>query len=228
MFKDLKRSKNQRLHYKQAGNAMVYVLIALALFGFLTITLSSQNDQADGQNLDDEQAALYANELMSYAASAQNAVDMMIATGSEIDDLDFVLPSDAAFNTPPHYNKVFHPLGGGLNYEEKFNEDAQNHATDSQWAINTGINIVWTPTTANDVTISAYFVKQQVCEEINKTILGNTTIPVTASPHAEYFLSTGTTNFDMTECAACEGYPSLCVENDTNDNYSFYSIIAAQ
>jgi hypothetical protein len=51
---------------------------------------------------------------------------------------------------------------------------------------------------------------------------------VTSSPHDDYFLSTGTIDFDTAECAACEGYPSLCVENDTNDNYSFYNVIAAQ
>lgn len=209
------------------GNAMVYVLIALALLGFLTITLSNQGDQADGQDISDEQAQLYANELISYVTSAQQVVDMMMATGSEIDDLSFVNPTSGGFDTPPHFNKVFHPAGGGLNYQEKFGSTIQNGAT-SQWAVNTNINVEWTPTTSNDVILTAYFLTRPICEIINQDITGSSTIPVTASPHDEYFLATGTTDFDVTECAACDGYPSLCVENDSNDNYSFYNIIAAQ
>lgn len=221
-----KNYSNQKEH-PSSGNAMIYVLIALALFGFLTLTLTNQNNQADGQDLDDEQAALYANELISYVASAQQVVDMMMSTGTEIDDLNFVIPSNAAFDTPPNHNKVFHPAGGGLNYAAKFSEDIQNGAT-SVWAVNKNINVEWTPTTADDVVITAYFVNKQICEIINKRITGSATIPITASPHADYFLSTGTTDFDTSECAACDGYPSLCVENDTNDNYSFYNIIVAR
>jgi hypothetical protein len=214
-------------HNKARGNAMIYVLIALALFGFLTITISSQNDQADGQDIDAEHAELYANELLSYVASAQQVVDMMLSTGSEISDLDFTNPSSVGFDTPPHHHKVFHPTGGGLNYQEKFSPDIQNDAT-SIWSINNSINVQWTQSAANDVIISAYFIKQSICESINKKITGLSTIPATANPHAEYFLSAGTTDLDLTECADCDGKPTLCVNNDTNDNYTFYSIIAAQ
>jgi len=212
---------------KQHGNAMIYVLIAIALFGFLTMTLSRTNNEADGQDIDDEQAALYALELMEYAASAQSVVDMLITSGSEINDLDFVNPTSAGFNTPPHYHKVFHPQGGGLNYKPELNEAIQNGGA-SVWAINSNTHVEWTPSTANDAILTAYFLTRQICEIINEKLTGSSTIPVTASPHADYFLDTGTTDLDATECAACDGQPALCVENDTNDNYSFYSIIAAQ
>ncbi|HPD83633.1 MAG TPA: hypothetical protein PLK85_07445 [Alphaproteobacteria bacterium] len=212
---------------KNAGNAMIYILIALALFGFLTLTLTKQNNQADNQDLSEEVAKVYANELIEYISSTQQALDMMLSTGAEIGDLDFVKPTEAGFNTAPHIYKLFHPQGGGLNYQQKFNEAIQN-SPDSVWDINNNINVQWTPTTANDVIITAYFIKKEVCEEINRKITGSTAIPITANPHADYFLSTGTTDFDTTECAACNGYATLCVENDTNDNYSFYSIIAAQ
>ena len=35
----------------ERGNAMVYILIALALFGFLTVTMSRQSGQSDSRNL---------------------------------------------------------------------------------------------------------------------------------------------------------------------------------
>lgn len=205
---------------------MVYVLIALALFGFLTLTLSNQNDQTDGEGIRDEETMLYVNELLSYVGSAQQAADMMISTGTAPNNLDLVLPTAAAFNTAPHIHKLFHPQGGGLNYQEKFSENLQNGAT-SQWAVNNNINVEWTPSTNNDVILTAYFITQEACAAINQIITGSATIPATDSPHAEYFLSTGTTALNTAECAACDGYPALCVENDTTDNYSFYNIIVA-
>lgn len=212
------------------GNAMIYILIAIALFAGLTLTLSRQNSGTDGQSLDDEVIGFYANELIEYVGSAQQVVNMMTATGSEIDDLDFVDPTKAAFNTGSPIHKVFHPEGGGLNYRPAIKEDIANGAT-SQWAVNTNINVEWTPTGAageNDVLFTAYFINRDVCARINKLITGSETIPATLSPHAEYFLETGTTELNTTECPGCEGYSSLCVENNTGDNYSFYNIIEAR
>jgi hypothetical protein len=192
---------------KQRGNAMIYVLIALAMFGFLTMTLTRSNNQADNQDIDDEQATFYALELMEYATSAQAAVDMMLFSGSEIDDLDFVTPDDVAFNTtpPPNYHKLFHPQGGGLNHQAQFNDAIQNSGAASVWDVNNNINVEWTLSAQNDVVLTAYFLTRQICEIINKEITGSTAIPITSSPHADYFLNTGTTDFDTTECAACNG-----------------------
>ncbi len=227
----IKTIENSNKH--QGGNAMVYVLVALALFGFLTMTLSRSNNQADRQNISDEQAEFYTTELIEYVASAQNVIEMMLATGSEIDDLDFINPSSGGFDTPPHTHKLFHPQGGGLNYQEKFSEEIQNDAA-SVWVINENIDVEWTKldtdglTPLDDVILTAYFLTEQACEIINQKITGSTAIPVTANPHANYFLAAGNTDFDATECAGCDGYPSLCVENNTNDNYSFYNIIATK
>jgi len=211
----------------QSGNAMVYVLIALALFGFLTVTMSRQNQQADGRNLNKENVNLYVEQLIEYSAAAGQAIDMMLISGSEIGNLDFTKPGGAGFDTPPHFHKLFHPQGGGLNYVEKPSEAIQNDAT-SVWDFNNIINVEWTPSSADDVILTAYFINEQICAALNKKITGSATIPVTASPHEAYFLSAGNTDFNTTECAACDGLPLLCVENDTNDNYSFYSVLAGR
>lgn len=220
--------KNKRFTDKnQRGNAMIYILLALALFGFLTLTLSKQSNQSDSQDLSDELAKLYANELIEYVSSAQQAVDMMLSTGSEIDELSFVNPTSATFNTPPHIHKLFHSQGGGLNFQTNFNDKIQN-GVGSAWVFKNDTNVEWTDSTANDVILSAYFIRREVCQEINRIITGNTAIPVTANPHANYFTSGGGTDFDSTECAACEGFHTLCVENDSNDNYTYYTIISGQ
>ena len=234
MFKKCRRlaalSENMRGEQKnQNGNAMIYVLIAMAMFGFLTMTLSRSNDQADGQDISDEQAELYANELMEYAASAQAAVDMMIISGTTIDELDFTPPSDAAFNTPPNVHKVYHPQGGGLNYQHEFPEALQI-LPESSWKHSKLSNIEWTPTSALDVSLNAIKIPKEICEIINKKITGNKDIVFLTVPAlSRYFQEDGTNEeFNIVNCPDCEGYPSLCVADSTDTFYGFYNIIAAQ
>jgi hypothetical protein len=216
---------------------MIYVLLAIALFGILTATLSSQNNQSDGQDIDDEMVELYANELIEYAAAAKQVVDQMLMTGSSIDDLDFINPESAGFDTPPHIHKVFHPQGGGLNYVgpsyPPFDE-AYHPTYEEGWHILLN-NVEWTPSTATDILFSAFFIEEQVCAAINKQITGSETIPVHAiggyGPNAHFAVPApyaAPIEFTSAECPECEGYPSLCMVNTLEDSWTFYNIIAAR
>ena len=208
---------------------MVYVLLAIALFGVLTATLSSQNNQSDGQDIDEELIEFYANELIEYSAAAKNTIDQMIVTGTTIDQIDFINPTSAVpFSTAPHIHKVFHTHGGGLNYQETFNTNIENDlGTTPGWFFQTGINIEWTNTAANDVVISALRIQEAVCAAINEKITGTTTIPQLTVSLDDIF-ENGTTNLNTTNCAACEGYPALCVENAAGTNWGYFSILAAR
>jgi|GEM_PF-432750 len=216
----------------QRGNAMVYVLIALALFGFLTATLSRSNNQADEQDIDNEQAELYALELMEYAASAQAVVDQMLFSGSEIDDLDFVMPSDAAFNTPPHHHKVYHPQGGGLSYKGELPDAIQASATSSYWRAINITNVEWTPSIENDVMISAMRMNPEICEIINLKITGSKVVPALTVPAVSRFFqilpSVSNSDFNISDCPDCEGHTNLCVTASGGSGHTYYSIIAAQ
>lgn len=212
-----------------SGNAMIYVLLAIALFGILTATLSSQNNQSDGQDIDDEMVELYANELIEYAAAAKNVVDQMIMTGSTIDDLDFINPTSAGFDTPPHIHKVFHPQGGGLNYTTPSSPPFVDD-TNEGWYIIKNTHIEWTPTTADDVVITAFKVEKSICSLINEKISGDPTIPVhTQAGYGMYsHFVDGSNDFTTLECPQCEGYPSFCVESTDGTQWAFYSILAGR
>ena len=232
------RTKDKRFdRLYQSGNAMIYVLIALALFGALTLTLSEQNDQADSDDLNQELVELYAGNLIEYAASAQNVIDQMIITGSTIDNIDFINPSSAGFNTAPNIHKVYHPAGGGLNYKgDDYLDEYWEAATERGWQHMTGQNVEWTSTTATDIMFSFMDLDQAICESINETLTGSTAIPaldtgvdldnifnVTDAAAAE--------DFDAVDCATpaeCDGYPSLCVSDDGAANFVFYNIVAAR
>lgn len=235
VFKRFKRY-DQEKKQNVRGNAMVYVLLAIALFGILTATLSGQNADSDGQNIDDELVEFYANELLEYSAAAKSVVDQMILTGSTIDDLNFVNPTSAAFDTTPHIHKVFHPAGGGLTYQYAFNEniiggipvDANRYPG---WFITKLMNVEWTPSTQPEITISALRISQPVCEAINKKITGSINIPSIPNGLAVYFQEDEYTNdLLIADCPGCEGYNTLClVYNGVTENwYGLYTILAAR
>lgn len=210
-----------------SGNAMVYVLVAIALFGILTATLSSQNNQSDGQDLDDELAEFYATELIEYAAAAKNVVDQMIITGTTIDQLNFVNPTSAAFDIAPHIHKVFHPQGGGLNYLEKFSSEIET-LPDGGWYIQSTKNVEWTNSTNTDIILTAHRVNKTVCEKINTIITGSTTLPALTVDIHSIFIGSSANTLDTITCANCEGQISLCIENDVGTHYAFYSILAGR
>lgn len=222
---------NRKRQDSCAGNAMVYVLVALALFGFLTVTLSQQGDIADGEGLNDEVREFYINELIEYTSSAENTIDMMLSSGSEINDLNFVNPGSAAYDdatSPIH--KVFHPQGGGLNYHQSYNQDIANGSPNT-WYFQNNINIAWSPSTSNDVVMIAYNIRPEICEALNLRITGSTTIPpLTVEIDAIFNPDTHTEiALNTTNCpAGCEGYPTLCVSNPAIDTFAFYTVIAAQ
>ena len=223
VFKGFKKKERGRI----GGNAMVYVLVAIALFGVLTATLSSQNSQSDGQDIDDELVEFYATELMEYAAAAKNVVDQMIMTGTTIDQLNFVNPTSRAFNTAPHIHKVYHPQGGGLNYQNPSYPPFQETTFTYTHEWYTGkINVEWTLSTQTDAILSAYGVEEKVCNKINEILTGSPTLPSVADMANHFVIFTN--DFTSTECATCVGYTNLCVQNSFSDRWTFYTILAAQ
>lgn len=231
VFKPFHSHRNADICDYERGNAMIYVLLAIALFGVLTATLSGQNNDADGQDIDDEQIEFYASELLEYSAAAKSVIDQMLITGSTIDDLDFINPTSAAFDTPPHIHKVFHPSGGGLTYIEAPNENTLNVvAGTGGWRWQNLTNVEWTPTASNDIMLSAFQISQAICAKINSKITGNETIPTVSNQIGRVFSPSVLPNEDLTSsnCSGCDGYPALCVRNSAGNAYNFYTILAAR
>jgi len=163
--------KRQSQNNNEAGNALIYVLVAIVLFAALSFTLTRQTDTDEAGYLSSDQAELYASEIIAYAASAKSTVDQMMLTGSSIDDLDFILPSDAAFDTGSDIHKVFHPQGGGLNYRALRSEQITD-ATGGIFVVKK--NVEWTSSTATDAILSFYRLNRSICtrliEKIDNTL----------------------------------------------------------
>ena len=220
---------------QQSGNAMIYILIALALLGALTMVLARGGSEG-GSDLTADQAELMTTRMTATSGVAKNAVDQMMMSGTSVSSLNFVTPNVASYDTAPHYNKVFHPDGGGLSLEKDAKLFTGTDTTPVPgWYMGRFNNIEWTPTAANDVVLAAHDISQAVCANINKKITGDGAIPVllgTGDP-ATYFVNTsfgGPANANLTTaiCAACEGHPALCVSNTGATQFTYYSIISGQ
>lgn len=209
----------------QAGNALIYVLIALALIGTLTVLITNQGEYADSENLSDEEAELHALDLIQYAAAAQNVIDTMSMTGTGFSEFSFINPTSAtAFNTAPHIHKVYHPQGGGLNYEDIDSSVNPLFLSNTGWQFSTGTNVGWTPSGVDDILFSAVDIAEIVCGKINEKITGTTTIPVAIDTLANLLFEDATVDLDDTACPNCEGYPTLCFEDSAGD-FGFYNVV---
>lgn len=229
----------QEKRRSERGNALIYVLVAIALFAALSFVLGRQSDTSEVSSIQEERAEITASQIMSYASQAKQAVDQMLFTGAQISDLDFTLPSDASFNTAPRIYKVFHPDGGGLNRAAipAAAIGPTTSAPPSGWYLGSFNNVEWTPTTATDIILVAYNITQVVCERINEKITGTTAIPQMADSIKETMIDDATTgygagtNLNLTTdapgdiCPDCHNLVSLCVQNQAGDTYGFYSVL---
>ncbi|GJL85752.1 MAG: hypothetical protein DHS20C02_15270 [Micavibrio sp.] len=204
--------------------------------------MGRQTDNGEVSTISNQKAELYATQLISYAAQAKQIIDQMGFTNTDIDDLDFVLPGDTVpFNAAPHIDKVYHPEGGGL-MQGKIPAEIMTTgvaAPPSGWYLGRFNNVEWTTTANMDVILIAYQINQQVCEKINEKINGSTAIPTMTDSIKETMIDDATVgygagaNTDLTTdggdiCPACDKMTTLCVENQAQTAYGFYTILADQ
>lgn len=113
----------------QNGNALFFILIAIALLGLLTVTMMrSSSDSNDAGSY--EQSQIVASEVLNYAKSIENAVQMLLARGCSENELSFWHDSNDDGNensSDDYYNSksptdhschVFDVAGAGLTYQD--------------------------------------------------------------------------------------------------------------
>lgn len=228
---------------RERGNALIYVLIAIALFAALSMTLGRQTDTGEASSLSDERAELYATQLISYTAQAKSSLDQMMFSGGEIATLDFVLPGNAGYDAGTALNKikrVYHPDGGGLVAESLPGEAAAYTGNDPEagWYMGSFNNVEWTKTggvNGTDVILVAYGIHEKICEKINEKVKGSPNIPQMTGTIRNVMIDDvyhSGVNVDFTTvtpgtpvCPDCDNVSSLCVEDQAGDIFGFYSVL---
>lgn len=116
------------MHLKQQnGNALFFILIAIALLGLLTVTMTRSGDSTNDTG-DYEQNQIVASEVLTYAKSIENAVQTLLARGCSENEISFWHDSDGNgtedasddyYNTnspTDHSCHVFDVAGAGMTY----------------------------------------------------------------------------------------------------------------
>lgn len=220
----------------QNGNAFLYILIAVVLFGALMFAISrSQNQDDSSADLNEGRVAVGSNEILGYAASVTNSLTQMQAAGATNDQIDFIMPFEATFNDSPTIYKLFHPDGGGLNYKTLPSNAVLDDGAglDPAYYVGRLNSVEWTPSTTPEILFVAYEISLPVCEALNLKLRGDETIPTVVGDSLENLfiddrLHAGTNaDFNIANCAACEEIPALCVQNAAG-KMLFYSILEAE
>lgn len=220
------------------GNAFVYILIAVVLFGGLTYALTSADQGNDVTELDDGRAAIAANQIFAYSAAAKNAIAALDQMGTGTDQINFIIPSNGAFNTGSNQNKLFHPEGGGLSYKAlpvDALDPTYSDTTPAGLYVGRFNNFEWTPTSAFDVVFSAWGLTKKACVSLNEKVNGTPTLPTLTKVQMRGMLvdtiygGTANTAATVAACGACDGRPAGCIQSSTTPYiYTFYSILVSR
>ncbi|MFP4097348.1 MAG: hypothetical protein ACLFP8_02850 [Alphaproteobacteria bacterium] len=216
--------------FDERGNVLVYVLIAVALFGALSFTLSRRAHNAGANEIEDVRLDLYTTDLVNYSLQARSVIDQMMITGTGLGDLDFTRPGESGFEVAPHIHKVFHPHGGGLSAGHLPTDITLDRESEAAgWYFTSSINVEWTNSSAHDLILTAYQINKALCERINKKITGHSDIPALSGQVKDYFIdSEANRPLDISACEDCEGYSSMCVSNNNRDSFGFYTVLVGQ
>lgn len=221
----------------ERGNVMVYVLVVVALFAALGFVLARQSDTSEADTISEAQTEIYASTIMQASMQLKQSVEQMVYTGVAVSALDFITPDDVNFDVGSPTEKVFHPHGGGVALPRLPDDAVDQIAADppARWYIGRFNNVEWTPSTAADVVLTAHQIKETVCAQINEKLTGSPVIPQIAGNLINEILidesestAAGNIAFTSAHCASCYGKPSLCVQENGANAWSFYSLISSE
>ncbi len=164
----------------QAGNVLFYILIAVALLGFLTAALNRSGSMF--QDVSREEALIKGQQIQRYGAELEQAVRAILNNGVSERDIRFAHASaSGSYGVPsaiPPQNQVFSPQGGAAEF--RYVPAGANAGNQLPWEFTAHTNFprVGSPTQPELIAV-APDLNQTVCEQINLSLGQNATIPDT-------------------------------------------------
>lgn len=167
---------------EQSGNALIFILIAIALLGLLTVTMTRSGDSTNDTG-DYEQNQIAASEILGYAKSIENAVQQLLARGCSENELSFENSTVAGYtnaNSPTDNScHVFEPEGAGMTYQAP-NEDWLDNSKSAEtnyltWGFNGGYQIIGAESNNTDLIVRKAHLEKEMCYSINQLLSVNNT-----------------------------------------------------
>lgn len=215
----------------ESGSILIYVLMAVALFGMLTFAMTRQmNSGSLGSSIDENRAKLKAEELINYATAARSTIEQMRTMANVLpNEISFLKQGEAGYDTAPHKAKIYHPAGGGLNVFTPTPEMFTDGSATRGWVGQVGTNVEWSKTTDSDVILTFVDVRPEICAAINDRLYKADTVPATTVDSDVAFIGGGGDDGDFatSDCASCNGRNSFCI-TDTDGANVFYNVIISR
>lgn len=150
----------------ERGNAVIFILLGIALFAALAYTFMRGAQQGQG-NLTAGQTRLLAQEMINEANNIQRAVNRLLSRGCSENDLNFYTVENPLPLNPdaPVDGRcdIFGSTGGGLTIN-MFEGHVLNIQPSSQ------VHVTGTATTAGDLSYYYRGVSDQLCIELNRQL----------------------------------------------------------
>ena len=218
-----------------SGNILFLILIAVALFAALSYaaTYSNRNSSSSSNT---ESFLIASSEIVQFGASLESAITRMrIQNKCAATDISFERPpfdgSDADYvngASPADFScHVFHPNGGrtvAVTVPQNAN-DGRDWAYIETRVLGIGADQTACAPSCHELVLVLGGLTQGVCQNINRKLIGNTTIPVqddgTNYENKKY---DGTFNAGADIDGGAAGVPSMCTE-DAGGVYYYYRVL---
>lgn len=175
-------NKKNKNFGSENGSAIVWILVAVALFAALNFAFSG-NSRNSTSMLDDAEAEAYANQIIQYGNEVKQAVKRLQLRGCSDTEISFennIISGYTNPNSPADKScHVFDIAGGGLNWKE-----VPSNALDSSFSSSNGFGNFLFPnsvkvegigtTCENDdcveLMITTAYLTKKICEQMNETL----------------------------------------------------------
>lgn len=163
----------------QSGNAIVFLLLAIALFAALAYTFMRSGQNSVSQ-MNPQQARLAASEILSYANSLSKTVDRLRQRGCSEKQLSFEASGNSGYanaSAPGDFScHVYNAAGGNMTWQSFTNYNATTTVSSLQ-------NILGSASAITDLSLYVLGVSDSVCRAFNASVnIESSVIPTDSSP----------------------------------------------
>ena len=173
-----KMQKNQgnrkdRERNREAGNVILWILVAIILFGALNF-IFSKGFRSGATTISDEKASLIASEIFEYTRTVKQTVHLLQINGCRDTEISFDQTVVAGYSNPnspaDETCNVFAPAGGGLTWKDP-PQNASNYAN-FEMIYNARIQEVGTDPDPDgtDLIMVLPELNEDVCKKINEKV----------------------------------------------------------
>jgi hypothetical protein len=169
------------MRQSERGNAIVLILIGVALFGALAMTFMRGSKQGQG-NLSKQQTKLAAQEMMDYSTQIRNAIHKLLQKGCSENELNFYNTTYIFMNNNiASVNNPNAPSDKSCNVFDEAGGKIQPYLLSPNYQGDTGggslasislmqVDIKGVGTTANDIIVIIPHIKRDICLAINESL----------------------------------------------------------